>query len=536
MGVNSVAAAAEQARLLVQDGQFEAAWVHLDWGLRHLGSREDGLALRGAVGQLPPLIWGEVRWAKLLGMVGYRSGDLELIGRALAAMPAGEGHGLRAYGLLQAGQWQEARRVAADVLSTDAVARRVWARTSWELREDWRQAYDIVLPLESGRDRALLRVDYAVSLVDSNDDASARTEYAQAIRDFGRDHWGRISALGNRGVACLNLGEFAAAEGAFLEGLQTSSRVGVPDHLPLLWRGLGTVWRAHGEYRRAIAAYRKALPAAGAAWGVDQLQDVFLARRAEAYAWGLLGQIDTALDTIFALQSELEGGTDLLRRTWIDVALWRLKSGDARGAALALADAPLVSEQEKATGAVIRAELARRSGDMGAALGLLHTAQLRPVWRMELSLVFPDLFGLLGPLPTPPNWVVDIEARGPITVRMHRQKLELPPQSDAAALLVLLCMNAHSLARERVVETLFPQATTAQRRQRLDRAVRQLRERLGWPEALRSDGQFVTLSSDPHWQLSLPTPAQADLFCEGRRDEWILQWRQEHSWFPVDSQ
>ncbi|MFC6663401.1 hypothetical protein [Deinococcus multiflagellatus] len=66
------------------------------------------------------------------------------------------------------------------------------------------------------------------------------------------------------------------------------------------------------------------------------------------------------------------------------------------------------------------------------------------------------------------------------------------------------------------------------RRKTLSRVVGVLGEALGWPDAVRYDQGVLVLSPDLRWHLHRPAPAQAELFCEGRYDPWITEWRDEH--------
>ena len=155
----------------------------------------------------------------------------------------------------------------------------------------------------------------------------------------------------------------------------------------------------------------------------------------------------------------------------------------------------------------------------------------------EEARVFPALFALLGRQPLRRVWTAQVGTDGPICLHMSGEPVALRPNHVSASLLAFLALHGGQAAAERVLEALrLPGSTVRARKQELSRAVGQLRDALGWPEAVSSAGGLLSLSNEVQWLAPLlPPPARADLFCEGRLDPWVLEWRLEHetSRFPA---
>ncbi|PTA66621.1 tetratricopeptide repeat protein [Deinococcus arcticus] len=508
----------EQLGHLVQQGDWERVRLHADWALRHLQTRADGLALAEALHGVPAHFHQDRGWAEVLGSVAYRTGNLQALKEVLASWPPATFPALEAYAALLGGHVQQALTLSAACPPDDAIAARVWPRATYEARGDWRAAYGAVLGRLRGRDRALVRTEYALSLANSGDDLAARTAYTTAAAEYGADAWGRASALANRGMTCVRLDDLRTAERALTEALRLTRRPEAAEHRALVWRGLGAVWRRHGEYARALVAFQQA---------GQQLKDLRaelpLAVRGAALCLMLRAEVDAALDALSTALVDLGVDSGAPHRLHLDLAMGMALNGDITGAAQALSLAQLTTADDRLAAAVVTADLQRQRGKAvppGPPPG-------RAAWTEELACLFPELFMAWGRSVRRPEWRVQVQAAGPVEVRMHGEKLPLRPDSDAAALLVLLLLHGGTLNRERVTEELFGGASLDRQRRRLAEAVRQLRLAFGWPEAVCADGHVLALSTEPTWlPLTVPPPAQASLFCAGRYDNWVQEWRE----------
>lgn len=516
----------EHVTLLLAQSEWVLVLKHLQAGVRLVSCREDGARLKFLAEQVPAEAWGAQDWAQTLGLIGYRAGEVGLMRRALALGAAGSPEllGLRAYVALLDGQYDQAQELAFQAEPGDVMALRTWPRAVFGLRGAWREAFQAALTQATGRDRALIRLDFALVLSLASDDLEARSAYAQAVTDFRGDVWGRVSALGNLGMTCLRLGDLLAAERALLEGLRLSGRGGAEAHRCLLWRGLGGVWREYGEFGRALHAFEQA-----GGLTVNRREELPLTVRGEAFLLAVLGRPDEALATVMGGLVDLEVGETEAHRLRLDLALLRLRLSDLAGARQALQGASVFSRDDRALLAVAEAEVLRRRGQPGeAAARLTQEAQNVPLIR-EWSWLFPELFALVGIHLHRPTWAVQVRADGPVEVRTHGQALDLRATGDGAALLVLLLLNGTQMSRERLLETMYPHQSAQARTRSLNTAMQHLRKAFFWPGVVSSDGQVVQLSREIHWlPLQLPPPERSDLFCEGRYDEWVLHWRLQH--------
>ncbi|SMB82029.1 hypothetical protein SAMN00790413_04819 [Deinococcus hopiensis KR-140] len=357
-------------------------------------------------------------------------------------------------------------------------------------------------------------------------EVSARPEFAQAAAEFAGDPWGRPYSWSNLGIICQRLGDLHGAllASPFLCLSQRPFRTG--QHLMAVQRGLGSVYRAYGEYPRAQHAYREALRLA------LSVEDRVAALLGEARTLALWGRCDEALSTLYdaagqAGQLGPEGGD---HRVFASVAAIRLMLGDHEGAQAALNRAGGLTRDDGHLVAVVHAELLRTQGHEEDARDLLAARNMRSEWVGETARLFPALFALVDIHPvSPAPWTAEVNAEGPVTVRMHGEALPLRPQRPEAALLVLL-LEGGTLRRERVQDALdLPGRDENARRKALSRVVGDLRDALGWPGAVQTGDGLLRLSTDLTWVLHTPGPEQAESFCEGRLDPWLENWRLHHA-------
>lgn len=512
-------------RALLEAGVWEAARLHLLAGVQGARTRQDGLRLGEVVRDVPRELWGEPGWTRVLAWAALRAGDAALMREVLAGGAPGL-EAFRAFLACQEGRWADALRLAERGLSgpDPGVAARYRAQALVRSGQPgWREAYAGALRLTRGRDRAVTHLEYAGALGWSGEDVAARAEFAQAAAALAGDRWGEALAWSNLGITCERLGDLPGAERALGQALRVSGGDDTGQHLVAARLGLGSVYRAYGEYARARWAFQEGLRLA------VNVEDRVQALIGEARTLALWGRSDEALAALYdaAGQAGVLDPDSGPHRLFAHVAAVRLLLGDERGAREALARAGETVHDARHLGEVVRAELLRRVGRAAGAVGALGSLELRPSWVGELARLFPDLFALVGVLALPPApWVAAVNADGPITVTMHGEPLPLRAARPEAALLVMLVEHGGRLARERLQEMLdLPGRDANARRKEFSRVVGALRAALGWPGSVVTVGGMVQLSRDVRWGLTLPPPERADLFCEGRRDPWVLDWR-----------
>lgn len=515
-------------RGLLASEAWEPARLHLQAGAQAAGSRADGVLLGRVAREVPPRLWSEPGWARALAWAAYRAADIPLLQGVLAGQPGGL-EAFRAFLACTEGRPAEALSWAqAGLEGPDrAIAARYHAQAL--LRgggSGWREAYAAALQAARGRDRALVQLDYAVALTSAGDDRAARPEFAAAAAELGRDLWGAAFAWSSLGIVCLRLGDLAGAERALARALAAARRETTGQHLVSIQLALGGVYRGHGEFPRARWAFQEAARLAVRA------EDRVVALTGEARTLALWGRLDEALAVMYdaAGQAGVLGPGSPAHRLFVEVAALRALLNDPAGAREALARAGEVRGDDLRLAGVVRAELRRREGCPGEARATLGALPLGDPWAEEQARLFPALLRLVGVTPPAlPEWEAVVSTDGPVSVTMHGQPLPLRAARPEAALLALLVAQGGRLGRERLQDALdLPGRDENARRKELSRAVVALRGVLGWPGAVLANGNTVSLSGELRWTLRSPPPERADLFCEGRLDPWVLEWRVEH--------
>ncbi|WP_221090624.1 hypothetical protein [Deinococcus aquaedulcis] len=208
----------------------------------------------------------------------------------------------------------------------------------------------------------------------------------------------------------------------------------------------------------------------------------------------------------------------------------RLLNGDVLGAEEALAQAPIYNDVDRLRWHVVRAELDRRAGDVAGAQQAMDQVNGELMRHMRtLGRLFPEVYALRGVAIETPPWTVRCSLAGPVRIWMYDIELQLRSTRPAAGLLALLVTHGGRVSRERALDALdLPGRTPDARRKALSAAVAELREVLGWPESVAVQGGVLALSEEPVWlEPDYPAPGREDLFCEGRYDPWVLEWRSE---------
>ncbi|MBZ9712816.1 hypothetical protein [Deinococcus multiflagellatus] len=212
------------------------------------------------------------------------------------------------------------------------------------------------------------------------------------------------------------------------------------------------------------------------------------------------------------------------------LAAMRLLNGDVPGAEEALAQAPIHNELDRLRWHVVRAELDRRAGNAAGAQRSMDQVNVNLMRNVRSTgRLFPEVYTLRGVVIDTPPWTVRCSLAGPVRLWMYDIELPLRSTRPAAGLLALLVTHGGRVSRERALDALdLPGRTPDARRKALSAAVAELREVLGWPESVAVQGGVLALSEEPVWlEPEYPAPGREDLFCEGRYDPWVLEWRSE---------
>ncbi|PTA67252.1 hypothetical protein C8263_13135 [Deinococcus arcticus] len=197
-----------------------------------------------------------------------------------------------------------------------------------------------------------------------------------------------------------------------------------------------------------------------------------------------------------------------------------------------MAQAPIRNDNDRLRWHLVRAELDRRAGKMEAAQQAMNPFDPSLLRHMRtLGRLFPEVYALRGVTIETPPWTVRCSLAGPVRLWMYDIELQLRSTRPAAGLLALLVTHGGRVSRERALDALdLPGRTPDARRKALSAAVAELREVLGWPDSVVVRGGVLALSEEPTWlEPEYPGPGREDLFCEGRYDPWVVDWRSERA-------
>jgi len=505
---------------------WREALLHLRRAAQDVGSRGEARELRAVVERLPAGLELVEEWPVAVSWVAYRTADFDLLERALSGVP-GQLPAFEAFRASRREDWPEVLRWAEAAGSSSGreavVAGRFRACALAELRRDgWEDAYRHAVGLASGRDRGLLWSEFAHYLSSGGQEAVAREAYAQAIGELRRDAWWVTLTYANLGITCLRLGVLAEAERAFRAAEQYGREGDGVVHLSTVWRGLGGLALHRGQLARAEHAFAMSLRKAASA------AERLAAQRGLARVYRMQGRFDEAMTELHdALrEAHLQGEPHPFHA---DLAALEVLVGDVEGARQRLRMVTPFSSDDTWRVRVVEAELTRREGTGDPVAGL-RDLQLDRTWAQEEALVFPEVFALMGVRAVRPVWTARLDADGPLRLSMSGEPVALRPARASASLLAFLVHHRGKVTAERALEALeLPGKDVRARKKALSKVVGELREVLGWPDAVRTVDGLLCLSDDVTWaDLHLPPPERADLFCEGLVDPWIEEWKVEH--------
>ena len=522
---SEVAVLQDHLETLIRDSLWDTAFLHARLALEKVATTSQAGQLLQACEQVPKELRLTLPWAGLLARLAFRANAPVVCAVYTDAWPTELG-ALSAWVLMTRGDSLGALR-ASEVASSEMgdLAGVAWRMRAWAIaslgHRGWEQAYRDAAGHNQGRQRGLCLIQLGAYLSFAGQQAEARTVYAEAGPYLRHDPELQANASYNVGVACLRLHHLDAAERAFQEAMTAAAR---PEGLGMLaraWSGLGHVYRARAEYPRALHAYHTAQVKA------TEAGDVAQAGRGKAHTLRLTGQLDEALGTLYEALYRL--GEPDAHALYADMAAVQVMLGDEVGAEASLGRIPSGQEEEAQRAQVVRAELARRRAQLQVAEGLIHGFGTGALWSTEEARLFPELFALIGLCVMPPEpMVLSVQADGPVRVTLNRIRLPLYSDTPAASLLALLAsQGGHVTVEQAMAGLTLTGATERLRRQGLSRTLGVLRDVLGWPEAVETDGH--TLSLDPRLRCQpVQFPAVSNDFCAGLDDPWIGAWREDH--------
>lgn len=340
----------------------------------------------------------------------------------------------------------------------------------------------------------------------------ARLLWSNAIALLNDDYYYQAWLRYNLGISYLGQ-DLAKAEGYFLGAEQLTRKNQAKAFRPRALCGLASVRLRLGEWERALAAYREAtkLPA--------DREDQIQAHWGVGHTLRLMGRVAEAFAHLLQTQQRFE------TETWlhVDLAACTLMLGDAPTAQQHLAKASKLQQRGQALYWVVQAEILRLQGQ--PLNGVLSELKARQPWAEMERYAFPQLMAYLGlSKPNEERFVVEVNAGGPVQVKVNGREVPLRPTARSAELLVLLLEGGGSANLDRLIDAMYPQAALHQR-SKTTRAlwdnIRQLRWALGWEESVQALGGTYRLDPAAEWRYS----DQGGEFCQGIYSEWVLERR-----------
>lgn len=399
---------------------------------------------------------------------------------------------------------------------------------------EWRITFERAVELGTGRTQGITLMEFGSSLVLAGEHAAGMEAFGRARLAFKGDElepW----PLGSQGMAHLHCAEVDEAERCFQEMLAVSGRGRFQSRAV---GGMAAVMRVRGEWNRALALYRQAAQLAQAARDEDDLRQ---ARRGQGHTERLRGQPLKALEGLAQAAVTVESDR-LSAESWVNVDLAAAhvslpRPNTARVEEL-LGQTGSLGAEDADRAVVVRAELARRQGDLLRARALVEDVDRRMVWVREEAMAFPELFALLPahlhpvPLQRPQCMKVEVRAIGFPEVRLNGRVLHLP----TLALVALVgLLDAEGSADSETLAARVKDGKVRDRRreqQRVSKAVALLRTALGWPTSVTSRYGNYVLDTGTEWIYDVRSQVEAggqiEAFMKGILEfPWVLEREQE---------
>jgi tetratricopeptide (TPR) repeat protein len=407
-------------------------------------------------------------------------------------------------------------------------AHRCLGEVHFELGQPWQADFVAARQLLQGRALGLAMLNEGTCFDQNGDHHQARTIWLETFELLKGDPFHQAWLRYNLGASYLREGNLEA-ERNFLLTAELAKSKRAKDLRIWAMIGLGAIRRLQGEWQRAETQYRHAVKLARAN---DQREQAW---------WGLghtlrlAGRPAEAFECLHRAASFAANGI-----TWVKVSLAGalLDLDRDTEASQALEQVGLVTGNEVARLAIMRAELSRRNGDTAAALEHLRTLPANSLTvREELSL-FPALRELTEDIRLPPalevqaRTLVQVQALGVLSVSVNARAVPIQPTSRVGELLVLLLeCNAHA-AIDALLDSLWPHMPPGKperdrKRKSLWWLVKELRHLLGWPESVQALQGAYRLDPRAIWQYDAKEARSkgesSSMFLEGVYSSWARE-------------
>jgi tetratricopeptide (TPR) repeat protein len=365
----------------------------------------------------------------------------------------------------------------------------------FQLGRDWRSTWQHVRSRLSGRALGVALLDEAFQYAQVGEEERSRASAVEAAPLLERDPYYFAWAQHSLGMSYLRDNLLEQAELALVESEQLSRQRRAQAFRARALCGIGSLRRAQGHLRVAETHYRQAVKSA------QESDDLMQALWGVGHCLRLQGNPEIALEQ-FKRASRVKVASN-----WIEVhralALLMLERTDEAQQALERAGEVHGATVQRSQ--IARAELLRLQGRESDARTMLEQVPFNGLATREESQLFPALFGLLDGKDVANQREFAqhrIEVKADLTaICIDGRTVMINPTVNFAQLLAVLLEQGGTLEMETLVQRIWPQATLEQKRKQLWRTVQQLRDALGWQNAVVALKDAYQLDSSASWVL-----------------------------------
>jgi tetratricopeptide (TPR) repeat protein len=413
----------------------------------------------------------------------------------------------RAWALIFMQQFEQADAILEMVIpvltgSPLGLAYRFKASIQFEQGADWQSTWAEVRSRLQGRALGIALLDEVYQLMQSGDRPRGRESALEAATLLERDPYHRAWAQHAMGMSYLRENQIIHAENALTEAEGLSRKRRAKAFRARALCGMGSLRRLQGDLPLAETHFREAIKHAQepddlseALWGVGHLL------RLQRNPTQALEQFKRALRVSTTAK-------------WIEIhrTLSHLMLGNCDEAREAISRAGSVVGATQHRLIVARAELARLEGNPELALEELQSLPIDSVTARDESRLFTELFGLLEPDrrdqtrpgPLPERRKIEISCLEQMSIRVNGRPITIRRTSKGAHLLRVLLQANETLGIETLVQHLWPELPELDRDKKikqLSQTAREVRDLLGWREAIVADDRTYRLDPDTDWHI-----------------------------------
>jgi tetratricopeptide (TPR) repeat protein len=419
---------------------------------------------------------------------------------------------------------------------------RYLARAQFSLGQPWRESLEQAKHHLKNRQLGLAWDQHGHHLEADGNPLEALNAFTQALRLLEDDPHASSVALCN--LAIITLNNFLPGANRYVQrALQLTGTH--PEAKPLravALRARATLERSRGELERASSTYQTAWALAKekkdkpeqaqAIWGIAHTLRL-QSRCTEALEWYMKTEDDPPAHANWV---------------WADRAACLLELGDRTHAEVALGQLKHPPGLTAHRAAVLRAELARRDGNLEVALELLRPVPTQSLAAREEVSRWPELFALAGTaglaLPKPIVQIaqtrVGVRALGVLNVRVNGRRASIPARGKLGELLVFLLESdddTRTRTTDEIRDAFYPHLTDASDERKAFRAnlydlEHRLRGALGWEGSVLHGDGVVELDPNTDWRYDVQTLREKGeqrakvRFLEGVYSDWVSETEQ----------